>query len=121
VKFVRPTSKNIELKRTPEPAGYDCVLVGGPVWAFTASPVVITYLDEIESLKGKRAAAFVTHSLPFNSFGAAARALDRLTRKLDALGAAVVDGEGLWWMFRPPESRVETAAAALVRRILNLQ
>jgi flavodoxin len=117
-KFINPGSKNIKFKRMPELDGYDIVCIGGPVWAFKSNPAVIAYLNELDSLKGKKAAAFVTHSLPWKSFGAAKKAMTRLTCKIDALGAKTVDAESLQWNGMPKAEVLEKAATNLVSRFI---
>ena len=44
-----------------DPKDYDLVLIGGPVWAFTVSPAIRTYLDRnADTLKIKNVAFFAT-------------------------------------------------------------
>jgi flavodoxin len=114
-KFLNPRSKDIEFKRLPEIDGYDIVCVGGPVWAFRCNPATIAYLDSVETLKGKRACAFVTHSLPFKITGPN-RAIKKITSRLEALGAKTVSGEQFMWFGMPKPDRLEKAASNLVNR-----
>jgi len=44
-----------------EPKEYDMIVIGGPVWAWTVTPAVRTYLDKnVDALKIKRVAFFAT-------------------------------------------------------------
>jgi len=46
-----------------DPKNYDILLIGGPVWAWTVSPAIRTYLDKnVDALKIKRVAFFATQS-----------------------------------------------------------
>jgi flavodoxin len=46
-----------------DPKEYDLVLIGGPVWAWTMTPAVRTYLDKnVDALKIKKVAFFATQS-----------------------------------------------------------
>ena len=46
---------------THDPKDYDLVLIGGPVWAWTVTPAVRTYLDKnVDALKIKRVAFFAS-------------------------------------------------------------
>jgi len=46
---------------THDPKDYDMILIGGPVWAWTVSPAVRTYIDKnADVLKIKRVAFFAT-------------------------------------------------------------
>jgi flavodoxin len=48
---------------TYDPKDYDIILIGGPVWAWTVSPAVRTYLDKnADVLKIKTVAFFATQS-----------------------------------------------------------
>jgi len=114
-KFARPHARDIELRKIPDPSQYDVIVVGGPVWGFEVNPVTAAYLDSIETLKGKRAAAIATHALP-KALGCT-RALRRLTGKLEALGAQVAHTEGLHWLFSVNRRRMEEAAKRIAERL----
>lgn len=43
-----------------DPADYDLLFIGTPVWAFTFAPALRTFLQD-QSLAGKRVALFCTH------------------------------------------------------------
>jgi flavodoxin len=48
---------------TRDPKDYDLVLIGGPVWVWTVSPAIRTYLDRnADTLKIKNVAFFATQS-----------------------------------------------------------
>lgn len=113
--MVKPGDKKIELRKIPDSSEYDILLVGAPVWAFNASPVIMAYLKTVESLKNKQACAFVTHGLPFPFV--AKKALRRMESKLEALGAEIIEGGALHWLFKPKTEKIEAAAAAIVARI----
>ncbi len=51
------------LKNSPDVSGYDIVVFGAPVWAFSLSGVMKQYLNQISTLKGKKIACFVTQGL----------------------------------------------------------
>lgn len=114
--FAKPRMKNVELKDIPEVAPYDIVIVGGPVWAFTASPVTISFLSSIPNLKGKKALALVTYSLPFKGV-TANRALSAIESKLDSLGADVLPGESLLWLIPPSEDKQRSVAQNIAARL----
>ncbi|MBD3392323.1 MAG: hypothetical protein GF418_09665 [Chitinivibrionales bacterium] len=113
----RPYSRDVELIRPPDPSEYDIVLAGSPVHGGTASPAALAYLEELENLKGKRCAPFATFALPFGGFGGCRRTLARLSGKLEALGATVVEGEGMFWMFGPNKTRMREACERIASRL----
>jgi Putative NADPH-quinone reductase (modulator of drug activity B) len=60
-----PGIKNPQLKTNPGITGYDGLVFAAPVWAFSLSPILKTYLSGVSSLKGKKIAAFVTMGAPW--------------------------------------------------------
>lgn len=66
---VHPGIKNLELQNIPDVKNYDAVIFGSPVWAFSLSPVLKTYMNMIPSLENKKVICFVTKGLPFNWTG----------------------------------------------------
>jgi len=60
---------NVELKTIPDIAGYDVLILGSPVRAFSLSPVMLLYLNQLPSLQGKKISCFVTQQLPFAWMG----------------------------------------------------
>jgi flavodoxin len=116
---VKPHDQQVSIRNSPDVSQYDCILTGGPVWGFAASPVIMAFLKNQESLKGKTAAPFVTMGLPLRFMGAN-QALARMSGKLESLGATVLPGEALHWFLRAHKDRIEQTAAALVTRIIEL-
>ena len=53
----------------PDCEKYDFVLVGGPVWAFSPTPVVIAAICSMKGIHGKKALPFISMGLPFNVLG----------------------------------------------------
>ena len=51
---VSPGSRKFSIKNPPDIYNYDAALFGGPVWAFSASPVIMSYLSELKNLKSKK-------------------------------------------------------------------
>jgi len=60
---------NVELKAIPDITGYDMIILGAPVRAFSLSPVMLLYLNQLPSLQGKNINCFVTQQLPFAWLG----------------------------------------------------
>lgn len=92
---LKPHSMNFELKRMPSVDGFDLVIVGGPVWAFSLSPVVRKYLREMGNSKGKKILCFVTKGLPFTWTGGS-QALKVIERELELSGAIVLPSQIIW-------------------------
>ena len=60
---------NVELLAIPDITGYDMLIFGAPVRAFSLSPVMLLYLNQLSSLQGKKISCFVTQQLPFTWLG----------------------------------------------------
>lgn len=73
----------------PDCSIYDAVVVGGPVWAFSASPVIYEAVKAFKGLKGKKTAVFVTHGLPF-AFMGGKQSARLLAKELINKGANIV-------------------------------
>ena len=61
---IKPGMKDIAFKSLPETDKYDAIIFGSPVQAFSLNPAMKSYLDQLDSLKGKMIACFVTKRLP---------------------------------------------------------
>ena len=91
-KPVEPEAKKeYEFANLPDCSAYDAVLVGGPVWAFSACPVVLKAITEIKGLKGKKASSFATMAFPL-AFMGGSRAVGQMNRALAARGAKTFRG-----------------------------
>jgi len=79
----------IELKNKPSLSGYDYLIFGAPVRAFSLSPVMKAYLSQVSSLNGKKASCFVTQQFPFPWMGGN-QALRKFRAACAAQGANLV-------------------------------
>jgi flavodoxin len=104
---------NFSIKNPPELEEFDTVLVGGPVWGFKASPVIMRYLiEDVQNLKGKRALSFVTMG------GAGGgRALRMMNGELEAAGAEVLEGEALKSVFMPGDLKLSAPVERICGRV----
>jgi flavodoxin len=110
---VTPGTRNVTFRQMPDISASDTLVLGGPVWAFRASPPLVAYASQAAPLEGKRAACFVTHGLPFG-FAGPNRALAKLTRLLESRGAQVVSGAKVHCPGKPKAERVAEATTQLV-------
>jgi flavodoxin len=53
----------LRLTSAPAPAAYDAVIFGGPVEAFSLSPIMKAYLAQLPQITGKKVGCFVTQHL----------------------------------------------------------
>jgi len=107
------TRVNFTIKNPPELEGFDTVLVGGPVWGFKASPVIMRYLaEDVQNLKGKRALSFVTMSM-----AGGGKALRMMNGELEAAGAEVLEGEAVKSLFMPNALKLSAPADRICERV----
>ncbi len=105
---VKPRSSKFELRRIPKTDEYEAILFGGPVWAFTASPVIIKFLKTIGTLKGKKALCFVTMGLPLPFLGGK-QAVKAMESELDLSGGDILPGVILPYFFKGNRGKMNAA------------
>lgn len=65
----KPGQKDIQFETLPDVKKYDGVVFGAPVQAFSLAQVMKKYLSQIQSLKDKKVALYVTKQMRFNWTG----------------------------------------------------
>jgi flavodoxin len=113
-----PGARHVELKNVPELDGYDMVLLGGPVWGFNASPVVVSFLHQVAGLKGKKTMFFLTSGFP-SPFSGWNRAHKKIRELLEESMATVIEGESLFWGFYCSKKRLDAAVERICRKVLG--
>jgi flavorubredoxin len=116
---VRPRMKNVTLRTDmPDITPYDALILGGPIWAFTASPVVLAFIKEIPSLKGKKTICFTTSGFP-TSISGAKGGLKKLSAELEELGATALEGEAFFWGLWCNKKKMLQAAERICGRVMG--
>ena len=59
-------SGDFRIQTSPNPEKYEVLIFATPVMAFSLSPVMKSYLTQLESLQNKKVAFLVTEFFPFN-------------------------------------------------------
>ena len=114
---VHPGIKHVEFKNVPEVEGYDMVMLAGPVWAFNASPVVVSLLHQLSGLKGKKTMFFLTSGFPPPLSGWK-RAHKKIKELLEESNATVIEGESLFWGPWCCKKRLDAAVERICRKVL---
>lgn len=109
---VRPRAAKITITNIPDCRRFDAVLVGGPVWGFAASPVIIACIKALPGIAGKKALPFVTMGFPLPGMGGR-QAIAGMSRALGEAGAKVLPGFIIPKMFHNVNQLMDTAAAAI--------
>ncbi len=85
--------KDSKIENPPDLSGYDRVIFGAPVQAFSLSNVMAAYLNQVSSLTGKTVVCFVTKGLPFDWTGGK-RAISQMKEICESKWATV-SGTGI--------------------------
>lgn len=92
----KPGSKDIQIENPPEITGYDGLVFGAPVHAFSLAPAMKIYLEEIPPMTGKKVALYVTKGAPFKWTGGT-RAIGQMEKISKSKGATVVGTDIVIW------------------------
>ncbi|MGI6324720.1 MAG: flavodoxin family protein [Bacilli bacterium] len=106
-----PKKKDIILKKAPKIEQYDVVIFGSPVHAFTLAPAFKIYLDQIESLKYKKIACYVTQHLPYSWLGGN-NAIQKMLKITKTKGAIILRTEVINWSNKKREQMIEQLASS---------
>ena len=96
---------NVELKTIPDIAGYDVLILGSPVRAFSLSPVMLLYLNQLPSLQGKKISCFVTQQLPFAWMGGN-RSIKQMKKAIISKNGTVVETGVVNWSSKKREDLI---------------
>ncbi len=108
-------SREFQLGELPDLGGYEGLVFGAAVEAFSLSPVMTTYLKRVQSLEGKRVACLVTQQFPYAWMGGN-RAIRQMKKLCRARRATIVGSAVVHWA----ASRREASTAAAVERLCGL-
>lgn len=78
-------SGNVVLKAIPDTSLYDTIIFAAPVRAFSLSPIMKVYLNQIADLDGKNVGCFVTEQLPLPWMGGK-QAIKAMTHYIEKKG-----------------------------------
>lgn len=107
-------AKNVQLKTSPDVLGYDIIFFGAPVWAFSLSSVMSTYLAQLPSLEGKKIGSFITQQLAFTWMGGN-RSLKQMNRACQEKGAIIADSGIINWSRKERENNIDRLVERLGR------
>ncbi len=105
-------ASNFNITNLPDCGMYDALLVGGPVWAFTAAPVTVSCLKQLQGISGKKLLPFVTMGFPF-AFMGGSRAISAMSGIAAQSGAQVLPGKIAPKLFRHQDMLMKKAASEI--------
>lgn len=98
-----------KITNLPDIKDYDVLLFGGPVWGFSASPVIAECMNVLGDLDGKKVLPFVTAGFPFKFMGAK-QAIAFMSRSAADKKASVLPGVAVVKLFHDFEKDFDKAA-----------
>lgn len=84
------SNENIELVHAPDITEYDVIILGAPVRAFSLSPVMMKYLNQLESMEDKKVGCFVTQFFPYTFMGGK-RAISQMKEICESKSGSIFD------------------------------
>lgn len=93
----------------PDCSKYDILFIGSPVWAFSASPVIMDFIKSLGNITGKKVIPLATMGFPF-AFMGGKRSLAMIGAEAAKKGAEILPGKVIPKMFRNPDALMEKYA-----------
>jgi len=106
-----------KITNLPDIKDYNLILLGGPVWGFSASPVVIAALKKLGNLSGKKILPFVTMGFFHPSLGGK-QAITMMGNKAKELGAIVLPGKIIPKLFHDFKNLFKIEAEDIAKNII---
>lgn len=104
----------VRLKSIPDITAYDTFIIGAPVRAFSLSPVMKAYLDQIPEIQGKKVACFVTEHFPKPWMGGN-HSVHQIIHAIRKKGGEVIDKGVINWSGKIREEQINEVVARLSR------
>lgn len=107
-----PGNRQFEIENPPEVNNYDALIFGAPVRGFSISPVIAAYLNQLHSLKDKKAACFVTKKLSSDWTGGK-KAIALMKDICESKGGIVVGMGTVCWKSKNRENEIDVLTEKL--------
>ena len=108
--------ENVQLKNAPEIDEYEALIFAAPVQGNALSPVMYKYLSQLETLKGKLIAGFVTQAFPFESMGGTS-AIKQMKEICEIKGGSTCETGIINWLNINRERKIKDTLDKLARAI----
>jgi flavodoxin len=110
--------KPVQLKALPNAEQYDALVFGAPVMAFSLSPAMKSYLEQIASLQDKKVVCLVTQAFPYPWLGGN-RAIGQMKKLCESKGATVCGSGIVNWMNSRRDQQIIEVVDRLSTRLLQ--
>lgn len=107
----RSRDRHAELKTIPPIDAYDALVFGAPVWGGSPAAPMLSYLEKIPSLTGKKVACLVTGFFPAGL--GRNQALAKLKTLCEAKGATVCGSGSVGWLSLKRKQQIATVVESL--------
>ncbi len=111
----RPGMKDVQFETVPDASQYDAFVFGSPVQAFSLASAMKCYLQQIESLGGKKVALLVTQFFPYPWMGGN-QAVRQMKQICESKDAVISDSSIINWSRRNRDTKI----ADVVNRLGSL-
>jgi flavodoxin len=109
---VKPGMHTAELVDDPDVEAYEGLVLGVPVWGGHPASPMRAYLEQVESLSGKRVACLTTGFFPFANWGRN-QTLTEMAEACEVRGAEVVGSESVGWLSLSRRRQIDEAVDAI--------
>jgi flavodoxin len=116
----KPGKKDVTLEKIPEAGKYDTIIFASPVQAFSLSPVMATYLKQINSLKDKNVGCLMTQYFPFPFLGGN-RAMRQIISICVSKGATIFGTGIVNWSRSGREEQISKIIESMAKQISKLK
>jgi len=113
-----PGAKDVKFELLPDLTGYDRIIFGAPVQAFSLCPVMDAYLVSAPSMVGKRAVLFMTEGFPYPWMGGN-RAIAKMEGLLRSKGAQTKKAGVVNWMRTDRPRLIEKVVASVAEAAVS--
>lgn len=107
-----PNAKSFNLTNKPEIGAYETLIFASPVRGFMLSPIMSTYMNQLDSLAGKKVACVVTHHFPFPWLGGN-QTISAMRKIVEAKGGICVATGVIDWKSRKRQNQITSLCQSL--------
>lgn len=104
---------------SPDISKYDVIILGSLVEAFNLSPVMVNYLNDVDTFEGKDVYCFVTHFFPVPFLGGKT-SINKFKRMINCKNGEVVFTGIVDWKNKKRETQIQTIVQSFADLIESL-
>ncbi|MEO0107438.1 MAG: hypothetical protein ABIL46_08935, partial [candidate division WOR-3 bacterium] len=110
--------QSFKVLNPPDCSKFEYVLFGGPVWAFSACPVILEAIKNSSGLTNKKVIPFVTMGLPFKFLGGI-QAINKINKTAQESGAIALSGFIITKLFHNFKANMDKSVNELISIVKN--